>query len=228
MSNGELPPIRILIVHDHKLMRQGLCVLIENRADMRVIGEVGTRKEALTLAGQDQPDIILLDLELGGGSSLDFLPELHKMAEDARILILTGVQDAELHRRAVLIGALGLVMKDQAAEVLLRAIEKVHAGEAWLNHSMTASVITQLSHPRRQDEDAAKIATLTCREREIISVVSEGLKSKQIAEKLYISEATVRNHLTSILSKLGLSDRFELALYAYRHSLAHPPRAQVH
>ena len=224
MSEGKLQPIRILIVHDHKLMRQGLCMLIENRADMRVVGEAGANQEALALAGREKPDIILLDLDLGG-SSLDLLPELRKRAAAARILILTGVRDADLQKRAVLLGALGVVMKDQAAEVLLRAIERVHSGEAWLNHSMTASVITQLSRQPRQDEDAAKIDSLTGREREIISIVCRGLKNSQVAARLFISEATVRNHLTSILNKLGLSDRFELALYSYHHGLARPPES---
>jgi len=223
MSEGKSQPIRILIIHDHKLIRQGLCMLIERRADMRVVGEAGVNREALALAGREKPDIILMDLDFGGVGSLDLLPELRKTVASARILILTGVRDTDSHKQAVLLGALGVVMKDQSAEVLLRAIERVHSGEAWLNHSMAASVITQLSRQPRLDEDAAKIASLTGREREIISIVCRGLKNSQVATQLFISEATVRNHLTSILNKLVLSDRFELALYSYNHGLARPP-----
>ena len=226
MSEDARQSIRVLIVDDHMLMRQGLCMLLEHRTNVQVVGETGMRQEALTLAGRHQPDIILLDLDLGSCSGLDLLPDLRAAAANARIIILTGVEDAELHQRAVLLGAMGLVMKDQPSHVLLRAIERVHAGEAWLNHSMTASVIGHLTRPRRQDENAAKIASLTPREREIISVVCQGFKNPQIAARLFISEATVRNHVTSILSKLGLSDRFELALYSYHHGLAAPPASQ--
>jgi DNA-binding NarL/FixJ family response regulator len=121
---------------------------------------------------------------------------------------------------------MGLVLKDKAAEVLIKAIETVHSGEVWLDGSLTASVISEISSvdkSRRPDPEAEKIRSLTGREREIVGLVCEGLKNKHIADRLFISEATVRNHLTSILSKLGLSDRFELALYAYRHHLARPP-----
>jgi DNA-binding NarL/FixJ family response regulator len=120
---------------------------------------------------------------------------------------------------------MGLVLKDKATEVLIKAIERVHAGEVWLDRSLTASVLSELSlaETRKSNPEADKVATLTGREREIVELVSQGLKNKQIAERLFISEATVRNHLTSILSKLDLSDRFELALYAYRHHLAKPP-----
>jgi two-component system, NarL family, nitrate/nitrite response regulator NarL len=219
--------IRILIVDNQTVVRQGLRLLIENRPNMRVVGEAGNRDEALALANGEQPDVILLELDLGGSSGIDFLPELISSARSARVIVLTGMRDPEAHRRAVRLGATGLVLKEQASDILLRAIERVHAGEAWIDHRMTASVIVEYSRRHKVDQEAAKIATLTDREHEIVTVVSEGLKSKQIAEKLFISEATVRNHLTSILGKLGVSDRFELALYAYRHSLAQPPRAQA-
>lgn len=226
MAAAEKQPIRILIVDDHKLMRQGLCLLFKNKSDLQVVGEAGTAQEALALAGVEQPDIILLDLDLGSCSSLDFLPELRSSAPDSRIIILTGVRDTELHKRAVLLGAVGLVMKDHAADVLVRAIDRVHSGEAWLNHSMTASLINHLSRSHHQDENTAKIASLTTREREIIANVCQGYKNAQIAARLFISEATVRNHLTSILGKLGLTDRFELALYSYHHGLACPPESR--
>ncbi len=198
-------------------------MLLGSRTGMQIVGEAGTAKEALVLAGLEQPDIILTELVLGGGSSLDFLPDLRQTAPAARILVLTGVRDTELHKRAVFLGALGLVMKDQTVDVLLRAIERVHSGEAWLNHTMTANVIAHLSRPRRHNEEEAKIASLTEREREIVCIACQGYKNAQIAARLFISEATVRNHITSILSKLGLSDRFELAIYSYRHGLARPP-----
>jgi DNA-binding NarL/FixJ family response regulator len=207
-------------------MRAGLRMLIENHDGMIVVGEAGTRAEGLAIATREQPDIVLLDLDMGAESGLDFMPHLLAAAPNARVVILTGLRDTEAHRRAVHLGAIGLVFKEKAAEVLIKAIEKVHGGEVWLDRALTASVLSEMSHAdgrERADPDIHKISFLTEREREVVGLVCEGLKNKQIGDRLFISEATVRNHLTSILSKLGLSDRFELALYAYRHHLAKPP-----
>ena len=226
MPDAIKEPIRILLIDDHVIVRAGLRMLIENHKGMVVVGEAGTRIDALAIAAREKPQVILLDLDMGNESGLDFLRELLDAAAGARVVMLTGVRDPEAHRRAVHLGAMGLVLKDKATEVLIKAIEKVHAGEVWLDRSLTATVLSEMSQAReirRADPDARRISSLTDREREIVGLVCEGLKNKQIGDRLFISEATVRNHLTSILSKLELSDRFELALYAYRHHLAKPP-----
>jgi DNA-binding NarL/FixJ family response regulator len=226
MSGSAEEAIRILIVDDHVIVRAGLRMLLENHEGMVVVGEAGSRLEALAITTDQQPDIILLDLDIGGENGLDFLRELLDAARGARVLVLTGVRDPESHRRAVHLGAMGLVFKDKAAEVLIKAIQKVHAGEVWLDRSLTASVLSEMlqaDQTKKVDPEAEKIGSLTSREREIVGLVCEGLKNKQIGDRLFISEATVRNHLTSILAKLGLSDRFELALYSYRQHLAKPP-----
>ena len=226
MSGTPAQPIRILLIDDHVIVRAGLRMLIENHGGMIVVGEAGTRIDALAIATREQPDIVLLDLDMGAESGLDFMPHLLAGAPNARIVILTGVRDPDAHRRAVRLGAIGLVFKEKATEVLIKAIEKVHAGEVWLDRALTASVLSELSHAGARgnvDPEAQKISFLTERELEVVGLVCEGLKNKQIGDRLFISELTVRNHLTSILSKLGLTDRFELALYAYRHHLAKPP-----
>lgn len=226
MPDSTADPIRILLIDDHTIVRAGLRMLIENHDGMIVVGEAGTRIEGLSLATREQPDIVLLDLDMGPESGLDFMPQLLVAAPQARVVILTGLRDAEAHRRAVHLGAIGLVFKEKAAEVLIKAIKKVHSGEVWLDRALTATVLSEMSHAderEKSDPEAQKISFLTEREREVVGLVCEGLKNKQIGDRLFISEATVRNHLTSILSKLGLSDRFELALYAYRHHLAKPP-----
>ena len=224
MSSTTPKPIRILLIDDHAIVRTGLRMLLESQPGLAVVGEAGTCPDALAAAARERPDIILLDLDLGGHSALDFLPELCAAAPGARVLILTGVLDPELHRRAVRMGAVGLVLKERAAEVLLQAIEKVHAGEAWLERSMIASVLGQMRRGGGQPDDPeqAKIATLTERECEVIGLVGEGLKNRQIAQQLYISESTVTHHLTSVFTKLGLSDRLQLLVYAYRHGLTRP------
>jgi DNA-binding NarL/FixJ family response regulator len=121
---------------------------------------------------------------------------------------------------------MGVVLKEQPAEVLVMAIEKVHAGEAWFDRSTLASVLASFAdpqHPQEPYSHAARIATLTKREREVITLVAQSLKNRAIADRLFIREATVRHHLSSIFDKLGVSDRAELMLYAIRHGLAEPP-----
>jgi len=220
-------PIRILLVDDHAVVRAGLRLIIQSRTGMTIVGEAGNRDDALSLADSEHPDIILLDLDLGGDSGMALIADLIAAAGEARIIILTGLRDPEAHRQAVLLGAMGIVKKEKAAEVLISAIERVHAGEAWLDPSLMAGVLTEMtrsSRGRKTDPEADKIAALTNREREVIALVGEGIKSKEIAGRLFISETTVRHHLTSIFDKLGVADRVELLIYAYRHGLASPPR----
>ncbi len=126
----------------------------------------------------------------------------------------------------MLLGAMGLVFKEKAAEVVIRAIERVHAGEVWFDRTLIGNVLTELSRAsatKKLDPEATKITKLTEREREIAALIGEGLKNKQIANRLFISETTVRHHLTSVFDKLGVTDRLELIIYAYRHGLAKPP-----
>jgi DNA-binding NarL/FixJ family response regulator len=218
--------VRVLIVDDHAMMRAGLRMLLESHPGLAVVGEASTCADALALATGTQPDVIVLDLDLGGENAVESIPTLLCTAREARILVLTGVRDPEIHRQAIRQGALGLVVKEQAVETLLQAIAKVRAGEVWLEPTMIARVLGDLTRPPSPPQpsaEATNIARLTEREREVITLVGEGLRNKHIAERLYISEATVRHHLTAIFAKLGLADRFELAIYAYQHDLAHLP-----
>ena len=228
MSAATALPIRVLLVDDHALVRTGLRMMIESDSGLVVIGEVATREEALAAAAREQVDIILLDLDLGGESSLDFLPELIQTSNGARVLVLTGVLDPDMHHKAVRLGAMGLVHKVEVAKVLLTAIKKVHAGEVWLRRTMVANVLNELSQPPEPapaDPEAPKIARLTDREQEVIALIGEGLRNKQIAERLFISEPTVRHHLGAIFDKLEVMDRLELIIYAYKHGLATLPSA---
>lgn len=222
MSTPLPPPIRLLLVEDHGIVRAGLRMLIESQPELTLVGEAANRVEALALASREQPDVILLDLDLDGEVILDNIPALLAATNQARVVVLTGVRDPEIHRRAVRLGAVGLVLKENAAEVLLRAITQVHAGEAWLEPAMVANVLgdmTRTQVARQYDAEKTKITSLTDREREVIGLLGEGLKNKHIAERLFISEATVRHHLTAIFAKLGVTDRLELVIYAYQHGL---------
>jgi two-component system, NarL family, nitrate/nitrite response regulator NarL len=227
LADGLANPIRLLIVDDHTVVRAGLRMLIECHDGMTIVGEAGSCAEALQVAARTQPEIILLDLDLGGDNGLRIMPELLAACEGVRVLVLTGVRDDALHRRALRSGAMGVVPKEKAAEVLIKAIGRVHAGEAWIDRATMGRVLAELSSPTRVDENAARAMLLTSREREVVALVAQGLKNKHIGERLFISETTVRHHLTAIFDKLEVSDRLELLIFAYRYQLAPlptPPR----
>jgi DNA-binding NarL/FixJ family response regulator len=226
MQESRKNRIRIAILDGQRIVREGLRMLIETQQDLEVAAETGINKQALAKIGREQPNVILLDLDLADANIVDYIPDIKAAAGNTKILVLTGSHDPEVHRRALQNGAVGIVLKEAAGEVVLKAIRKIYSGEAWIDHAMAARILTEISRPRqieKADPEAEKITRLTQREREIVDVLCEGLNNRQIAERLFISEATVRNHLTSILAKLALSDRFELAIYAYRHGLAKPP-----
>lgn len=226
MTTAQGEAIKVAIVDDHALVRAGLRMLIDNESDMSVIGEAGSCADGITLVRENQPDVLVLDLDIGGESSLDALPDfVDATSGKARILILTGMRDAEAHARAARLGASGLVLKEKAAEVLIKAVRRVHAGEIWFDRTMINSLVLEMTRRdvEKNNPETAKIATLTAREREIITLLGEGLKNKFIAARLFISETTVRHHLTSIYSKLAINDRLELLIYAHRHGLIAPP-----
>ena len=220
MIHSQKRTIRILLVEDHAVVRAGLRLLIESRSGLTVVGEAANQADAVALAEREQPDIILLDIDLGGENGLDILPKLLSAAH-ARVLILTGVRDSDQHRHAIRHGAMGLILKEQAPEVMLKAIEKVHAGEVWIEHALLARVLNEMvvGQDKPVDLIASRIATLTEREREVIALVVEGLKNKRIAERLSITETTVGHHLTSIFAKLGVESRLEMVIFAHRHKL---------
>jgi DNA-binding NarL/FixJ family response regulator len=218
--------VKILLIDDHALVRAGLRILIESQPGLAVVGEASQPADALALARERQPHVVLLDLDLGGQNGAEMIPDLLAACPTSRILVLTGVRDVEIHRRAVQLGAVGVVQKEMAAEVLVKAIEKVHAGEVWLDRALTASVLNEMSQAGRVrpvDPEQARNATLSRREREVIALIAEGLSNKRIAERLSITETTVRHHLTSIYTKLEVADRLELLVYSYRTKLARPP-----
>jgi len=226
--------IRVLLIDDHAVVRSGLRMLVESRPGFEVAGEAANRAEALAIAEREQPDVILLDLDMNNDNGLNFLPQLLAVAKRARVLILTGMRAPDAYSQAMRLGASGLLLKEKAIDVLIKAIEKVHAGEVWFDRSTIGNVLTEISRAggirsigamteMSRDPRAAEIATLTEREREVSALIGEGLKNRQIASRLFISETTVRHHLTSVFDKLGVSDRLELIIYTYRHGLAKPP-----
>jgi DNA-binding NarL/FixJ family response regulator len=212
-------PIQILIVEDHLIMSTALRLLLNSQANFSVVGEASNREAACELTAKTLPDIVLLDLFLSDGDSIALIPALLESAPQARIVVLTGAPDIALHRRALTLGATGLVLKEQPAEVLLTAIERVHKGEVWIDSTLLAELMKPAPPAIAE---SGPVASLTAREREIVGAIGIGLRNKQIAERFFISERTVHNHLASIFRKLDVSDRLELALYAGSHGLVEP------
>ena len=214
--------IGILLVDDHAVVRSAIHLLLENRSEMTVVGEASNSEEALGITAREQPEIILLDLCLGPESGMDLIPELLAVSQDSKIIVLTGVMEETVWQRAVRQDAMGVVSKEASAEFLIRAIEHVNLGELWLARHATASLVNELrlaNRPKKPEPELDPASQLTAREREVVDLIGEGLKNKQIANRLYISETTVRHHLTSILKKLNVKDRLELLIFAYRNNL---------
>jgi DNA-binding NarL/FixJ family response regulator len=152
------------------------------------------------------------------------IPDLLSACKSARLAVLTGSRDPEIHRKAMLLGAIGIISTDDPPGLLLNAVKRVNGGGVWIDRHVTARMLANLSIPGELSPDEEKIATLTERERQVIKLVALGLKNRRIGEQLFISEVTVHHHLTSIYSKLELTGRLELIVYAYRHRLADLPR----
>ncbi|MES2902254.1 MAG: response regulator transcription factor [Pseudomonadota bacterium] len=216
--------IRVLLVEDHQTMLWGLQKLIDaEHPRMAVVGTARTCPEALAGAAQLAPDVILLDLDLGGVNMTEFLPEL--LANGlSRVLVLTAARHTDTLDLAVRRGARGILHKDVSADYVLKAISKIHRGELWFDAGTMDRVFGQLLGARSQAQSAPapeKHASLTARERVIVSATVEhsGSANHLIAERLFISEHTLRNHLSSIYRKLNVTNRLEMYVYAVRHGL---------
>ena len=222
-KEGEL--IRIVIADDHPIFRDGLRKLLMLEEDFRVVAEARDGKEVLEVLDEVQPDILLLDLKMPGLDGLTALQKLQNSRTKTKVIVLTASEDKNQFVQAMKFGTCGIVLKQTATELLIKSIRKVHAGEIWLDSHTTAAVMRQFASPMdsaplgSRDRDRSPLSQ---REREIVVLVAQGFKNKEMAEKMFISEQTVKNHLHNIFDKLGVSDRLELALYAI-HKNIHTP-----
>jgi DNA-binding NarL/FixJ family response regulator len=221
------PKIRIVVADDHPIFRDGLCRLLALEEDFEVVAQAQDGRQVLDVLQQYEPDILLLDLKMPGLDGLATLQRLQASKNKTRVIVLTASDDKNEFVQAMKLGTSGIVLKQTATELLIKSIRKVHAGEIWLDSHTTAAVIRQFvandeppvppipAAPTRERERSP----LSQREREIVALVAQGFKNKEMAEKMFISEQTVKNHLHNIFDKLGVSDRLELALYAIHNNL---------
>ena len=207
-------PIRVLIVDDHPVVRQGLRVLLEVQDGIEVTGEAGDGPAALARAADQQPDVILLDLKLPGLDGLAVLAGLRDTT--AKVLVLTSVTDPVAAGRAMREGAAGVLYKDVDPDALVRAIRAVHDGHLLLAAEAAGTLLQPATGPGRG------LDALTAREREVLAELAKGRSNREIARALHVAEKTVKAHVSSVLAKLGVQDRTQAALFAVRHE--HPAR----
>lgn len=216
--------IRVVIADDHPIVRDGLKKLLSLEEDIDVVGAVCDGRELIEKVDELRPDVILLDLRMPNLDGLGAMQTLQHTNSKARVIILTASEDKNEFVQAMKLGCSGIVLKQTASDLIVKSIRKVHAGEIWLDSHTTAAVMRQFaapidSSPASSASKARERSPLSAREREIVALVAQGYKNKEMAEKMFISEQTVKNHLHNIFDKLGVSDRLELALYAIHKGL---------
>ena len=208
----------IILVDDHEVVRLGLKSLLEHHAQFEVVAEAGTAKDAVEMVEQYHPDVVLMDIRLPGASGIDACQEITDRWPDVRVVILTSYAEDEMLFSAIRAGASGYVLKQIGAEGLITAIEAACRGEALLDPAVTQRVFQEVRRAVKEEESAA-FANLSQQEKHVLVLVSEGRTNREIAEVLFLGEGTVRNYVSSILAKLGVSNRAEAAAYAVTHSL---------
>jgi two-component system, NarL family, nitrate/nitrite response regulator NarL len=211
--------IRIAIADDHPIFRDGLRKLLALEEDFQVVAEARDGKEVLDILQRDEPDILLLDLKMPGLDGLSTLQRLQAQKTKTRVIVLTASDNEDEYVQAMKFGTSGIVLKQTATELLIKSIRKVYSGEIWLDSRTTAAVMRQFASPADSAAKDRERSPLSQREREIVVLVAQGFKNKEIAERMFISEQTVKNHLHNIFDKLGVSDRLELALYAIHKNI---------
>jgi DNA-binding NarL/FixJ family response regulator len=210
--------LRILIVDDHEVVRLGLRALLERHPNFTVVDEAATAREALQKALMHRPDVVVMDIRLPGRSGIEACQDIVVKLPDTKVIMLTSYAEDELLFDAITAGACGYVLKQIGTDDLIRAIETVGRGEALLDPAVTQRVFERVREAARQ-ETAAAFADLTEQELRVLAQVAEGKTNREIAVVLYLGEGTVRNYVSSILSKLGLTNRAEAAAYAVQHNL---------
>ncbi len=214
---------RILIADDHTIFRDGLRRLLESEPEFQVTGEAADGAEALQLAQQLKPDVLLLDLAMPRMPGLETLRELSTQGSPVRTILLTAAIEKRQIVEALQMGARGVIMKDAATTLLMKGIRTVMNGQFWVGREAVADMVSYLRDKAAQAPPApAKAYGLTKRELEILSTIVSGLSNKEIAQKFSLSEDTVKHHLTNIFDKVGVSSRLELALFAINHRLVEP------
>jgi len=216
-EQGDMCPIRVLIVDDHAIVRKGICALLATESQIEVVAEASNGREAVEKAQALGPDVILMDIVMPEMDGLEAIHHIIEHQPEIRILVLTSFASVDMVLPAIKAGALGYLLKDSGPEELVRAINQVHCGQSSLHPAIARKLLQEISHPSAHGPDSD---SLTEREVTVLKLVAQGCSNREIANQLTVSEATVRTHVSHILAKLELSSRTQAALYALRKGLA--------
>jgi two-component system, NarL family, response regulator DevR len=217
-EQSEPRPLRLLVVDDHEVVRQGLVALIDRREKFQVVAEAGSVEEALEAARRFQPDLVIMDVRLPDGSGIEACREIRAELPATRVVMLTSYPDEEAVLSAIIAGASGYLLKQVRARDLVNALEAVGRGESLLDPAVTEKVlerVRRIASGTYTDE----LAQLTAQEQKILQLVAEGKTNKEIASEVFLSDKTVKNYVSSILSKLNLQRRAQAAAFVAKHRL---------
>jgi DNA-binding NarL/FixJ family response regulator len=209
---------RILLVDDHEVVRLGLKSLLERHPQFEIVGEAASAREALEQVENNHPDVVVMDIRLPGTSGIEACEEITSRFPETRVLMLTSYAEDEMLFSAIRAGASGYILKQIGGEGLVNALEAVARGEALLDPAVTQRVFQEVRRAVKEEE-ASAFVHLSQQEKHVLLLVSEGRTNREIAKALFLGEGTVRNYVSSILSKLGVSNRAEAAAYAVAHNL---------
>ena len=212
------PPYRLLVVDDHEVVRQGLVALLDRRAGFQVVAEAGTVSEAIEAARRFRPDLVIMDIRLPDGSGIEACREIRAELPETRVVILTSFPDEEAVLSAIVAGASGYLLKQIRARDLVSALETVGRGDSLLDPAVTEKVLERVRRIASGSEPD-ELAALTAQERKILLLVAEGMTNKEIAAEIFLSDKTVKNYVSSILSKLNLERRAQAAAFLARHRM---------
>jgi DNA-binding NarL/FixJ family response regulator len=211
--------IKVLIADDHSMVRQGLKQILELESDITVIAQAANGEEAIKLTRECKPDIVLMDINMPGINGLQAIKELKEGKTTSKVIVLTIHQDREYLFKTLQMGAEGYVLKDAEPSVLIEAIRSVFNGSSFIQPNMTKELVKEFNRVTLHEKEKNDENTLTSREVEVLELIAEGMINKEIAKQLYISEKTVKNHVSNIFKKLNVSDRTQAAIYAFKHNL---------
>ena len=222
MTDPVQRPLRLLVVDDHEIVRQGLVALLDRKSGFEVVAQAGTVADAIALSHRFEPDVVVMDVRLPDGSGIEACREIRANRPETRVVMLTSYPDEEAVLSAIIAGASGYLLKQVRGRDLVTALESVGRGDSLLDPAVTERVLERV-------RDAAtggatdELADLTPQERKILLLVAEGMTNKEIAADVFLSDKTVKNYVSSILSKLNLQRRTQAAAFVAKHHLGEPP-----
>jgi two-component system response regulator DevR len=221
-DSGERRSLRLLVVDDHEVVRQGLVALLDRREGFEVVAQAGTVAEAVAEAAKFEPDLVIMDVRLPDGSGIEACREIRAARPETRVIMLTSYPDEEAVLSAIIAGASGYLLKQILGRDLVTALESVGRGESLLDPAVTERVLQRV-RAAATGSATDELADLTSQERKILLLVAEGMTNKEIAGQVFLSDKTVKNYVSSILSKLNLQRRTQAAAFVAKHHLGEPP-----